>query len=85
MFARLQRVAEAAGVRQDEWGGRQHVLRWANPDTWRDWEAAGLSHDSTLAYSEAIGFRTGTCHPYRVFDLRERRLRVREVPFQVME
>jgi hypothetical protein len=54
MFARLQRVAEAAGVRQDEWGGRQHFLRWATPDTWRDWEAAGLSHDSTLAYSEAV-------------------------------
>jgi hypothetical protein len=54
-LARLLRVAEARGVRQDEWGGRQHFLRWAKPDTWRDWEAAGLSYDSTLAYSEAIG------------------------------
>jgi hypothetical protein len=83
---RLQRVAEAEGVRQDEWGGRQHYLRWANPDTWRNWEAAGLGYDSTLAYSEAVGFRTGTCHPYRVFDLRERRpLNLREEPFQVMD
>jgi hypothetical protein len=33
-----------------------------------------------------VGFRTGTCHPYRVFDLRERRpLHLREVPFQVMD
>ena len=39
---RLKRVAETQGVRQDEWGGRQHFLRWANPDTWRNWEAAGL-------------------------------------------
>jgi hypothetical protein len=85
-LARLQRVAAAEGVRQDEWGGRQHYLRWANPDTWRNWEAAGLAYDSTLAYSEAVGFRTGTCHPYRAFDLRERRpLSLREEPFQVMD
>ena len=85
-LGRLQRVAEAAGVQQDEWGGRQHYLRWANPDTWRNWEAAGLAYDSTLAYSEAIGFRTGTCHPYRAFDLRARRpLELREEPFQVMD
>ena len=64
-LARLLRVAEAEGVRQDEWGGRQHFLRWANPETWRNWEAAGLDYDSTLAYAEAVGFRTGTCHPYR--------------------
>jgi hypothetical protein len=83
---RLQRVAEAEGVHQDEWGGRQHFLRWANPDTWRNWEAAGLSYDSTLGYPEAVGFRTGTCHPYRVYDLRARRpLRLREMPFQIMD
>jgi hypothetical protein len=83
---RLRQVAEAEGVRQDEWGGRQHYLRWANPDTWRNWETAGLTYDSTLAYSETIGFRTGTCHAYRAFDLLERRpLRLVERPFQVMD
>jgi hypothetical protein len=85
-FSRLLRVAESEGVRQDEWGGRQHFLRWANPDTWRAWEAASLSYDSTLAYPDAVGFRTGTCHSYRVFDLRRRRpLALREMPFQVMD
>jgi hypothetical protein len=85
-FARLRSVAEAAGVHQREWGGRQHYLRWTNPDTWRNWDAAGLAYDSTLGYAEALGFRAGTCHPYRVFDLRERRpLRLRERPFQVMD
>jgi hypothetical protein len=84
--ARLLAVAEAAGVHQERWGGRQHFLRWANPDTWRNWEAAGLHYDSTLAYSEAVGFRTGTCHPYRVFDLQARRaLDLYERPFQVMD
>jgi hypothetical protein len=85
-LTRLRRVAEAEGVDQERWGGRQHFLRWANPDTWRNWDAAGLSYDSTLAYPEAVGFRTGTCQPYRVFDLQARRaLALEERPFQVMD
>jgi hypothetical protein len=85
-FTRLLRVAEGEGVHQEHWGGRQHFLRWANPDTWRNWDAAGLSYDSTLGYSEAVGFRSGTCHPYRVFDLVQRRpLDLHERPFQVMD
>ena len=85
-FTRLRAVAEAQGVAQDEWGGRQHFLRWASPVTWSNWEQAGLSYDCTLAYAEAVGFRTGTCHPYRVYDLDARRpLALRERPFQVMD
>ena len=73
-------------MQQEHWGGRQHFLRWANPDTWRNWDAAGLSYDCTLGYSEAVGFRTGTCHPYRVFDLVQRQpLDLYERPFQVMD
>ena len=34
---------------------------------------AGLAYDCTLAFSEAPGFRTGTCHEYPVFDLVARR------------
>jgi Family of unknown function (DUF7033) len=85
-YVRLRRVADVEGVHQGEWGGRQHFLRWENPQTWRNWEAAGLAYDATLAYPEAVGFRTGTCHPYRVFDLEQRRpLSLREMPFQVMD
>jgi hypothetical protein len=85
-FGRLREVAEREGVRQDEWGGRQHFLQWANPDTWRNWTDAGLAYDCTLAFSEDVGFRTGTCHEYPVFDLLARRpLTLRERPFQVMD
>jgi hypothetical protein len=74
------------GIRQSAWGGRQHYLRWENPSTWCNWETAGLDYDTTLAYADRIGFRTGTCHEYGVFDLLERRpLRLRERPFQVMD
>jgi hypothetical protein len=85
-FERLRAAAERAGVRQAAWGGRQHYLRWENPSTWRTWERAGLEYDRTLAYPDHVGFRTGTCHEYAVFDVLERRrLRLRERPFQVMD
>jgi hypothetical protein len=71
---------------RDAAGTREEFTRRTNPQTWRNWEAAGLAYDTTLAYAEVVGFRTGTCHPYRVFDLEERRpLKLWEVPFQVMD
>jgi hypothetical protein len=85
-FTHLRAVAEREGVSQERWGGRQHYLQWANPVTWRNWDEAGLAYDATLAFSEAVGFRTGTCHEYPVFDLAARRpLALREQPFQVMD
>jgi hypothetical protein len=82
----LRAVAERAGVQQEAWGGRQHYLQWTNPQTWRNWDDAGLQYDCTLSFSEAPGFRTGTCHPYRAFDLvRRRPLALVERPFQVMD
>ena len=83
---RLREIAERAGVEQEVWGGRQHYLQWTNPQTWRNWDEAGLHYDCSLAFGEALGFRTGTCHPYRVFDLERRRpLALVERPFQVMD
>lgn len=85
-FERVRAAAQRAGVEQATWGGRQHYLRWENPSTWRTWDAAGLDYDATLAYADRIGFRTGTCHEFAVFDLDERKpLRLRERPFQIMD
>jgi hypothetical protein len=85
-FARLRALAARRGVEQEAWGGRQHYLQWSNPWTWRYWNEVGLRYDCTVGYSEAVGFRTGTCHEYRVFDLVERRpLDLVEKPFQVMD
>jgi hypothetical protein len=85
-FHRLRAAAERTGIRQSAWGGRQHYLRWENPATWWNWETAGLDYDTTLAYADGIGFRTGTCHEFGTFHLLERRpLRLRERPFQVMD
>jgi peptidoglycan/xylan/chitin deacetylase (PgdA/CDA1 family) len=82
----LLSVCDQEGIQQDHWGGRQHYLRWSNPDTWRNWERAGLSYDSTLAYAGQAGFRSGVCYEYPVFDLlRGSRLPLRERPLIVME
>lgn len=85
-FSRLREISAARGVHQPVWGGRQHYLQWANPQTWRNWESAGLDYDCTLAFSDAVGFRAGTCREFTVFDLVEQRsLRLTERPFQVMD
>ncbi len=65
---------------------RQHFLRLDIPLTWRNHEAAGLDHDSSLGYADQIGFRAGTCREYPLFDLLESRpLRLRERPLIVMD
>jgi hypothetical protein len=66
-------------------GGRQHYLRWT-PQTWEHWERCGLAYDSTLGFADQLGFRAGTCHPYRPWLLREnRQARLLEIPLIVMD
>jgi hypothetical protein len=66
-------------------GGRQHYLRWC-PETWIHWETSGLSYDSTLGFADRIGFRAGTCIPYRpwLFAL-NRPADLLEIPLLVMD
>ncbi|NWG08346.1 MAG: hypothetical protein HXY35_16845 [Chloroflexi bacterium] len=67
-------------------GGRQHFLRFKVPDTWRDWQQTGMQYDSTLGYADREGFRCGTCHPYRPFDLEnDREMQLLEIPLIVMD
>jgi peptidoglycan/xylan/chitin deacetylase (PgdA/CDA1 family) len=83
---RLVAVCGEEGIRQHNWGGRQHFLRWENPTTWLAYEEAGLAYDATLGYSARPGFRAGTCREYPVFDLSSRReLRLRERPLVLMD
>lgn len=85
-FVRLLRVCEEEGICQDQWGGRQHYLRWQVPVTWRNWAEAGLNYDSTLSYADHAGFRCGVCYEYPVFDLEQRKkLPLIERPLIVME
>jgi hypothetical protein len=66
-------------------GGRQHYLRWA-PQTWTHWEECGLAYDSTVGYADHVGFRAGTCFPYRPWLLwLNREATIIEIPLIVMD
>ena len=85
-FERLIHIAEKLGIKQDSWGGRQHYLRWENPVTWQNWEDAGINYDTTLSFADYVGFRTGTCYEYPVYNLLTRKeLKLKEKPLIVMD
>ncbi len=68
------------------YGGRQHYLRFDINTTWKYWEQAGLKYDSTVGYAEHEGFRCGTCHPFKPFDIDDdKELDIYEIPLIVME
>jgi hypothetical protein len=79
-IGRLRKALGSASL-----GGRQHFLRWS-PQTWKDWEACGLAYDSSVGFSECVGFRAGTCYPYRPWLLDEnRQAELLEVPLVAMD
>jgi len=66
--------------------GRQHFLRFEVPLTWLLWENIGAKWESSLGYSDEVGFRCGTCYAFPVFDVVERRmLSLVEKPLIVMD
>jgi len=82
----LRRTLDEESIPYGELGGRQHYLRWRTPETARNWEAAGMTYDSTLSYADHAGFRCGTSREYSLYDLYERRpLEIKERPLIVME
>lgn len=81
--AELQILRSVLGTEQ--LGGRQHYLRWC-PETWIDWESCGLAYDSTVGYADQVGFRAGTCVPYRPWLLSlDREARLLEIPLLAMD
>jgi len=83
LLEEVQILKEVLGKKQ--LGGRQHYLRWS-PETWRHWEMCGLAYDSTVGYADRIGFRAGTCFPYRPWLLQQNReAQLTEIPLIVME
>ncbi len=52
-------------------GMRQHYLRAKFPRLWVFTERAALSYDSSLGYNYQAGFRAGTCHSFKTYDVFE--------------
>lgn len=85
-FATFTKVSQEEGIDCTKIGGRQHYLRWHNPETWQYWQDAGLSYDSTLTFATDVGFRCGICYEYPVFNLVTRAsLDLVERPLIIME
>jgi hypothetical protein len=50
------------------------------------WHKAGFKYDSSLGYPDVTGFRCGTCHPFKLYDIsRDIELDVIEEPLIVMD
>ncbi len=80
----LESVRRASG--QAVTAGRNHFLRFAAPQTWQCWADAGLECDSSVGYSDAIGFRAGICDTYPVFNFLTRQtLALQEKPLLAMD
>lgn len=83
---RLKRICAEEGIKQDQWGGRMHYLRWETPATLQGWEQAAMSYDSSLSYADRPGFRCGTCFEYPAYDpVQKSRLSLRLRPLIAME
>ncbi len=65
---------------------RQHWLLLTMPDTYRNFEKAGIIYDYTMGFHDEPGFRAGIARPFPVYDLlHEKTTRLTAVPFQVMD
>ncbi|QNL20900.1 hypothetical protein HZR84_02720 [Hyphobacterium sp. CCMP332] len=65
---------------------RQHYLRVKVPETFQNLETVGIKTDSSIAYPEFPGFRSGTSYEYQVFDLSSKKcLDLKERPLIAMD
>jgi len=81
--AEVSEMTELLGTRQV--GGRQDFLRW-RPNTWVEWDTAGLAYDASIAFADHSGFRAGTAYAYHPWLLSENReARLLEIPVVAMD
>ena len=65
---------------------RQHYLKFNIEDTPQLWEDNKLFSDSSMGYSNAVGFRSGICHDFPIFNFKSMSIMsIRELPLIVME
>lgn len=65
---------------------RHHFLKWLEGEHVAQMEKAGITEDFTLGYADSVGFRVGTCKPYRFINPRTQEVtNVLIHPMQIME
>jgi hypothetical protein len=71
---------------QNEIGNRYHYLRWHAIKSPVILDNICFYHDSSVGYSETIGFRSGICYPYYLYNLEKReQTNVLEYPLVIMD
>lgn len=53
---------------------RQHYLRYKADDTWKMYDDVGFKIDSSVQFTEGLGFAAGSCTPYSLYSISERRM-----------
>ncbi|MBE0376692.1 DUF7033 domain-containing protein [Pseudoalteromonas prydzensis] len=65
---------------------RNHFLKWDINSTARELNDQGVDFDSTLGFSDHIGFRCGTAYDFTMFDLKNREmLKIKQRPLIIMD
>ena len=83
---KVQKEALETAVGHEIVSVRQHFLHYDIRITPRVQELAGFRYDSTLGFNDNIGFRLGTCHPWRLYDVEVKEtLSLVEVPLIVQD
>jgi len=65
---------------------RQHYLKLIISETYANLMKLGIKEDYTLGYGSDVGFRAGTCTPFKFYDLyNEKETDLKIYPFQIMD
>lgn len=78
------RLAEILGHATSH--SRQHFLRFRLPATYRDLRLAGITHDYSMGYADAVGWRAGTNRAFNWYDVeKEKQTSLLVHPFAAMD
>jgi peptidoglycan/xylan/chitin deacetylase (PgdA/CDA1 family) len=81
-----QKEALETALGHDVVSVRQHYLHYDIRVTPRVQSEAGFRYDSTLGFNDNVGFRFGTCYPWRLYDLKaEQELPITEIPLIIQD
>jgi peptidoglycan/xylan/chitin deacetylase (PgdA/CDA1 family) len=81
-----QKEALETSLGHDVVSVRQHYLHYDIRVTPSIQAQAGFKYDSTLGFNDNVGFRFGTCYPWKLYDISaEEKLPITEIPLLIQD